>query len=430
VRTTPLSLTTVLVVALAATSARADALRIETLEDHTWPASVAALQKDRDSEGRVVHVVVKDGDGARLHCGTYAVGLDAAGAEAFTIEGCEDATDSTALRLTHRSALFEHGDVVSKPRAPRITASRQQTGAASGGAKTGAESAVDCQVTVHPFIRDLENGGRVDLAPGRYALMTKSDSVAAKPTDNGWILVAPRGTNMTVEYSVTDLRKDEVVLTDRVTMNCSVQTASGTGEVVPARVVHDTSTHDGADTAEPDGKPGLPWSGQAITANFGLGSAVMRTSSIKFVNADSVNDPSALGIHDAAGPLAVVGIAYERPGIYSSLSGAIAASPMSHRTLWYFGASSVIAAALHLGDTALYLGPNVSLGTYQLSADTSQALAYTSKAALSAGAAAGVRFHLRDDKTGKLNTVIGGEIVAPIAGPSPWLFVASIAFGK
>ena len=424
----------------AGSASAAEGLRIETLEDRSWSAAVAALQQDRASEGRIIHVVVRESDGTHLTCGTYAVGLDVASSEAFASEGCDHATDSTALRLVHRSALFDHGDSVPRPRAPRIVASRTQVGEASGGAKSGAESTVDCAVTVRPFIRDLENGGRIDLVPGRYGLRTKTDDVTVKPTDDGWTFLAPRGTTSTVEYFVTDLKKGEVVLNDRVSMNCSVHTSAGTG--VPYTPPTTTTTEpplsvkpyeppdaDGAREADQQRASGA-WQGQAVTANFGIGSAIMRTSGVRFGNNTTSTDAQGLGLHDAAGPAVLGSVAYERPGIYGSLGAEAAETSMSHRTLWHFGVSSVVAASLHLSDVTLYLGPNVQAGTYQVSTDTSETLAYGSRVQLSLGGAAGARYHIRDEKTGRLAYVVGVELLAPVAGPSPWFLTAQIAFGS
>ncbi len=423
--------TTALVVTIAS-PARADALRIETLGEHTWPASVAALQTERSSEGRVVSVVVKETDGQRLHCGTYALGLDQVGSEAFEIESCDSATDATAVRLVHRAALFEHGDVVSHPRAPRIVASRTQTGTASGGAKSGAESTVDCSVAVHPFVRDLENGGRVDLAPGRYALRTRNDDVEVKPASDGWTFVAPRGSHLTVEYFVTDLQKEQVVLNDRVTMNCSVQTSAGSGGAPPPIVTHTPVVDGAAPPSDEDANKPAPgaWTGQALTANFGIGTAYLRTGDLRLANNSGVYNAADLGLHDAAGPVLYLGGSFERPGIYSSLGVSAAAVGEAHRTLWNFGVTSVIAAALHFSDSAIYLGPSVQIGTYQASAEGSQTLSLSGRARLSAGAATGLRFHVRDEKTGKLSYVLGAEIVAPVAGPSPWFITASISLGS
>jgi hypothetical protein len=413
--------------------ARADSLSIETLEERTWPAAVAALQNDRGSEGRVVHVVVRENDGTRVHCGTYSIGLDQAAADAFAVEGCDPATDSTAVRLVHRAALFEHGDIVPKPRAPRIVASRTQTGEAAGGAKNGAESAVDCAVRVRPFIRDLENGGRVDLLPGRYSLGARSSDVRAKPTEDGWTLSAPRGSHTSVDYFVTDLKTSTVVLEDHVTMDCSVQAAAASGMTVP-RVEMITKPYEQA--PEPDAPPPSqhrtvygPWQGHAFTANVALGSAVMRPSSVAFANNAGGTDAGALGLHDSAGPLLVVSGAYERPGVYASMGGMVAATTTGGRTLWNFGATSVIAAALHLGDTSLYLGPSVVLGTYQASSTSSETIAYGSKLDFTLGGAVGARFHVRDERTGRVDYVFGAEVVAPAVGPGPWLLTAQLAWG-
>lgn len=431
-RSTTIAAVTAALLLSLAPRARAEALRIETLGEHTWQASVAALQTDRNSEGHVVSVVVREGDGQKLHCGTYALGLDAVGSEAFEIGGCDSASDATAVRLVHRAALFEHGDVVPRPRAPRIVASRTQTGTASGGATSGAESTVDCSVTVHPFVRDLENGGRVDLAPGRYALRTRKDDVQVKPVADGWTFVAPRGSNMTVEYFVTDSQKEEVVLNDRVTMNCSVQTSAGSGAPPPSRVTHPPS----ADTTQPttgdeDSHKSTAgeWSGRAFTANLGVGTAYMRTADLRLANNTTLSDAAGLGLHDAAGPVVYLGGSFERPGIYSSL-GVSAAAVSERRTLWNFGVTSVIAAALHVSDTAIYLGPSVQVGTYQASAEGSQSLAFAGRARLTAGAATGLRLHMRDEKTGKLAYVLGVEIIAPVAGPSPWFLTAQISLGS
>lgn len=418
-------------VLLTARAAHADGLRIETIEDGGWAASVERLQKDLASEGRVVHVIVRDAEGTRLRCGTYAIALESAGAEAFNVVGCDDQTNSTAVRLVRRAALFEHGDTVSKPREPRIVASRTQTGAASGGAKNGAESAVDCTVTVHPFVRDLENGSRVELTPGRYAMRLKDGSGAeARPVGDGWTLVAPRGTHSTVEYFVYDTHKNEVVLNDRVTMNCDVHTTTGSGVLPDAPQEHAVESSSTPPPESPD-KVSTPssWQGHALTAHLVLGSAMMRTNGLQLANSSGVVSASDLGLHDSGGPVMGIGVSYERPGIYGSLTGTGAMVPLQH-TLWNFSATSVVAAALHLGDTALYLGPSVTFGTYQATATGSQSLGYAARPAFTAGGAAGVRFHVRDDRTGKVKYVLGGELVAPIAGQAPWFVTASIALGE
>src|SRR5262249_15147545 len=72
--------------ALVTTRAHAEGLRIETQEHGSWAASVAALQVDRDSEGRTLHVHVRDGEnGRRLRCGTYTLSLDGNARDAFEL---------------------------------------------------------------------------------------------------------------------------------------------------------------------------------------------------------------------------------------------------------------------------------------------------------------------------------------------------------
>jgi len=156
----------------------------------------------------------------------------------------------------------------------------------------------------------------------------------------------------------------------------------------------------------------------------------MQTSGVRFRNDSGTTDAAGLGIHDSAGPAAHVAVAYERPGVYGSVGLQTAMTSMSHRTLWNFGVNSVIAGALHLGDVSLYLGPDVQLGTYQASADSSATLAYGSPVQFSLGAAAGGRYHVRNEKTGKIDYVLGLEVVAPVAGPQPWFLTAQIAFGS
>jgi hypothetical protein len=441
--------TTVIVsIAILLVAARAEAdgaLRIETLEERTWSAAVSALQHDRNSEGKTIHVIVRENDGARATCGTYKIGLDVASAEAFQSEGCDPSNNATALRLVHRSALFEHGDPVPKPRQPHIVAQRTQTGEAQGGASSSAESAVDCAVSVKPFIRDLENGGRIDLVPGRYGMKTRNGDIVVKPTEDGWVFHAPKGTSSVVEYYVTDLKKGEVVLNDRVSMNCSVHTSSGSGlpppsdpmtaptiaptETLQIKPYEPPSDSDNGTESEHRGASGS-WQGYSVTANFGTGSAFMRGSGVRFANNSHSTDLNSLGMHDSAGPVLLASIAYERPGMYGSVGAAAAMTAMNNRTLWNFGVSSVVAGALHLGDVSLYLGPDVQIGNYQVSADSSQTLTYGSPLQFSLGGAAGGRYHVRNEKTGKVDYVLGLELVAPVAGPSPWFLTAQIAFGS
>lgn len=62
---------------LAATPALADGLVVRPLEHSSWTESVADLQRDANSEKRVIHVTVRDDMGRALPCGGYVLRLDA-----------------------------------------------------------------------------------------------------------------------------------------------------------------------------------------------------------------------------------------------------------------------------------------------------------------------------------------------------------------
>src|SRR5437763_8005059 len=125
-------------------------------------------------------------------------------------------------------------------------------------------------------------------------MKTRNGDVVVKPTEDGWVFHAPRGTSAVVEYYVTDLQKGEVVLNDRVSMNCSVHTSSGTGLPPPDPISPPSETlsikpyepppdADGSPESE-HRSPSGTWQGYAVTANFGVGSAFMRGSGVRFAN--------------------------------------------------------------------------------------------------------------------------------------------------
>src|SRR5690348_7215316 len=89
-----------------ASSAHADGLSLATEEYGPWPNAVAALQTELHSEGRAVHVVVRDGAGEIARCGTYSLTLAAPGGAAFVVGACDPSTGATELVLAHRTALF------------------------------------------------------------------------------------------------------------------------------------------------------------------------------------------------------------------------------------------------------------------------------------------------------------------------------------
>jgi len=67
----------------------------------------------------------------------------------------------------------------------------------------------------------------------------------------------------------------------------------------------------------------------------------------------------------------------------------------------------------------LYLGPNVQAGTYQVSTDTSETLAYE-VACSSRSAVQRALATTSATRRPQLAYVVGVELLAPVAGPSPW----------
>jgi hypothetical protein len=438
--------------ALFTSAAHADTLRIETVEYGTWPAAVAALQRDRDSESQVIHIVVKVGEGDQLvPCGGYSLALDTAGAEAFVVEHCNPDSAATAVRLVHRRALFDHGDVVARPRAPGIVATRLQTGGAKGGAKVGAESAVSCSADVHPFLRDLETGERVELTPGRYELRAHGEGFSVSPGPHGWRVTAFGGPGAAVDYDVYDSKRGEVVLHDRVTLACSsVQAESAGGDptrsqgidsgglqILGATLVDVRTIPQGVPESDMPRDYGMykpsprdrdvDWNGHSFSAELSAGVAVLRLQQLQWSNANGSKDAGSLGVHDAAAPsLGLAGV-FERPGIYTSLGGSFALANQNDRTVLHAAAMSTVAAALHFGDVTVFLGPSLHVGTTQVSGVQSGSWEYGSGVELGLGAAAGMRWHLRDDKDRAW--IFGFDVNAPIAGPQPWFVTASLGFG-
>jgi hypothetical protein len=426
-------LATCLAIGFACRVARADDLRIETVEHGTWPAAVAHLQRDRQSEGSTIHVVVKDGQNQRLKCGTYTLGMDSAGAEAFAAAGCDEETNATSIRLLHRSALFTHDDRVSRPRAPQIQAQRVQVASAAGGAQQSGGSVVSCTADVRPFIDDLEGGSRAALTPGRYELRVKNPDVDVTVVEGGWRLVSHLTGSADVGYDVYDGKRNEVVFRDHVRMACEGDSRGSTADsptavhtVDPTRLVAlvDESAHDSSTHADKGGH-GDGWDGHAWTLSFMAGPAYMRPSGLTFSSAGASLAASTFGLNDAAATAVGISASYERPGIYTSIGAQFAFVKVNDWSLLEYGAMSTVAAALHISDTTLYLGPHVGVGSYMLTGVAGAN--WSTPAGFTLGAATGVRVHFRDNNANAW--VVGGEVIAPVVGGAPWLFLASIGFG-
>lgn len=144
-RSTPRSVLA-LATALCAGPALADGLVVHPLEHNSWTESVAALQRDASSEGRVIHVAVRDDAGRTLPCGGYTLRLDPVAARAFTVGECDLETNATAIRLTQRAALFASGPNGQSPvgavvsALPTLSAPTVVTTANAGGTAAGARA--------------------------------------------------------------------------------------------------------------------------------------------------------------------------------------------------------------------------------------------------------------------------------------------------
>ena len=192
-------------------------LRVRTLEDGEWSASVARLQADPTGEGRVLHVVVEDDRGHRAPCGGYQLMLDPDGTAAFDTVGCDPATASTALRLVDRRALFALGDVVSRPRQIGIAAIEQRTGSALGGATVSAQSELRCSIAVRPYLHDMLTGERVLATPERFLMRPIGDGAEVEADGDGWRV---RAGSVRVSYELVDRQNGDVVLQETVRLSC------------------------------------------------------------------------------------------------------------------------------------------------------------------------------------------------------------------
>jgi len=199
-------------------------LDVRTVELGAWPGTVAALQTDLRSQGRTLHAEVT-AHGATIPCSAYSLALDAAGARAFEIGRCDPRTNATTLRLVDRSALFEPGSTVSRPRAIGIHASVLETADSSGGAATTGGADAHCEISVRPYIDDLEHGTRVYFVPGRFALQLRSTSVTAQTWGDGW-LVRGGDTALEIAYDVVDTDSHDVVFHGLAQLVCSSTTSS------------------------------------------------------------------------------------------------------------------------------------------------------------------------------------------------------------
>jgi hypothetical protein len=219
---------------MSATLAHAQALSIETIEHGPWPAAVAALQSQLRSQGQLVQVIVRDDTGRALACGTYTLNLDAAGASAFQIVGCDPANGSTALALVSRSALFAYDGTISRPLAIELSATEVRVGSIAGGAAVTGGSTLDCSVGIRPYLDDLEHGTHVELGPDRFEVRPRGAGIVVESQPQGWLLTAARSAQLVIDYDVVERATGQVVLSDRATLSCSSGAPAPLVTVVPA----------------------------------------------------------------------------------------------------------------------------------------------------------------------------------------------------
>ncbi len=203
-------------------------LRVATLEDGSWPETVAALQHDVRSEGTSVHVIVFDAQAHRAPCGRYSLALDTDGVSAFSEGACDPRTDATALVLRSRTSLFSHDGAVPRPRLIRLVATEVRYGDTAGGAAVTGGAALDCSVGIRPYLDDLEHGGVVYLSADHYEVRPTQTSITVRVEPTGWSLHARSATSLTIAYDVLDRSSGEIVLHDSATLACTSGPAAPT----------------------------------------------------------------------------------------------------------------------------------------------------------------------------------------------------------
>lgn len=233
-----------LMIATLGWSARAGAQAeptVRTLEHGDWASTVTALQIDPQAEGRVVHVVVENGN-ERAPCGRYFLVLDAYGRLAFTAGGCDPLTQATELRLVNRRALFELGDIVSRPRIIQLVALEVRQAIVQGRAVSPVSTELRCSVALRPFLLDLLEGTHVRATPDRFEVRAIGNGADVEVSADAWTV---RSGSVRFEYELVDRRTGDVVLRETVALSCSSEPHAATAPRPPARVPDDEELSEG-----------------------------------------------------------------------------------------------------------------------------------------------------------------------------------------
>jgi hypothetical protein len=204
-----------------AAAAHAGELVISAEDGTPWSSLVTQIQADPSSQGRVYHLEVDAGmEPAR--CGDYTLELDAVSAQAFRLEGCDPATNRTALRVVDRAALFEQGDVVPRPRVATVRATMIVRSEAVGGGGTPAVRAdVACTVALAPMLYDELHGVKIPLTPDRFDVQVLDGAVSVDVEGDAWEARGEGHAALAFRYQATDRATGEVVLTSTATLECA-----------------------------------------------------------------------------------------------------------------------------------------------------------------------------------------------------------------
>jgi hypothetical protein len=230
------SLLAIVLLPILVTTANAQEL-VTTVELGTWPEALVALESDVAAQGRTISICVQhDGREPCAPCGSYELGLDAAGAAAFRIGECDPASGTTQLTLVDRSALFDHDDVVPRPRSVTIHATLLSSVSATGGSAPLGGASLACTARVDPFLRDLEHGTVVMLRPDRYDVRVLHAGVSVTTVDETWLLSSSEQITSEVEYTVVERATGRVELRGRASLVCAGETDAMTAVAVDGAI--------------------------------------------------------------------------------------------------------------------------------------------------------------------------------------------------
>jgi hypothetical protein len=262
-----LAIVTGLVLLLGAAAARAGDLRITTADGTPWARLVEQIQEEVESQGKVYRIAVHDGE-VRVGCDEYELSFDRVAATAFHVESCDRTDGSTLLRLAHREALFEPGEIVPHARTAAIHATIVRRGSAEGGgAPPQAGSKLWCSVALQPYLWDALHGQPVPLTPDRFVLRPLDAHIQAAADGAGWIARGESRFALRFHYEVVDIHTGSKVLENDASLVCAdtptgrpSEANSSTGGDAPKPEEAPAPSGDGQPQVELPPTPPQPWS--------------------------------------------------------------------------------------------------------------------------------------------------------------------------